>query len=234
MRAVASSGRTFSLKPWRAVEAQHVVATMPLVDSLEEQLVLERLLDRSKPPLPPEAEGLHWLLFTPFRYPPPPGGSRFRGGHDAGVFYAADSLETACAELGYWRWRHLRESPAMDHIPTRAQTVFQVVVKAKGVDLRLAPFLRSRANWTSPDDYSATQSLARDARKAGLGLIRYESVRDPQHRGCVAVLTPAAFACKEPIATQTWQLSVFRERVVWRSDDPLDPRSLEFRAASWP
>lgn len=234
MRAVASSARAFSLKPWRAVEAQHLVATMPLVDSLEEQLVLEKLLEESKPRLPKEAEGLHWLLFTPFRYPPPPGGSRFRGEHDAGVFYAADSLETACAELGYWRWRHLRESPAMDHIPTRAQTVFQVAVKAKGIDLRLAPFLRSRTSWTSPDDYSATQKLARDARKAGLGLIRYESVRDPQHRGCVAVMTPAAFARKAPIATQTWHLSVFRERVVWRGDDPLDPRSLEFHAASWP
>jgi len=26
---------------------------------------------------------------------------------------------------------------------------------------------------------------------------------------------------------------VFRERVVWRSDDPLDSRSLEFPARSW-
>jgi hypothetical protein len=41
-------------------------------------------------------------------------------------------------------------------------------------------------------------------------------------------MTPAAFARKELIASQTWHLSVFRERVVWRSDDPLDPRSLEF------
>ncbi|NJD86452.1 MAG: RES domain-containing protein [Betaproteobacteria bacterium] len=233
MRAVASSARTFSLKPWRAVEAQHRVATMPLVDSLEEQLVLEKLLEESKPPLPKEAEGLHWLLFTPFRYPPPSGGSRFRGEHDAGVFYAADSLETACAELGYWRWRHLRESPAMDHIPTRAQTVFQVAVRARGIDLRTEPFLRSRAKWTSPGDYSATQKLGREARKAGLGLIRYESVRDPGHRGCVAVMTPAAFARKEPIATQTWHLSVFRERVVWRRDDPLAPLSLEFSPLPW-
>ena len=46
-------------------------------------------------------------------------------------------------------------------------------------------------------------------------------------------MTPAAFARKEPIATQTWHLSVFRERVVWRRDDPLDPQSLEFLATSW-
>lgn len=210
------------------MEAQHVVATLPLVDSVEEQALLEKLLDESKPALPAGCEGLHWLLFTPFRYPPPPGGSRFRGDHDPGVLYAADSIETACAELGYWRWRHLLESPAMDHIPPRAQTVFQVSVRAKGIDLRDKAFSRSRAKWTHPSDYAACQAMGRTARKAGLGLIRYESVRDPGHRGCVAVLGPGAFSRKEPIATQTWHLSIFRERVVWRSDDPLKPASLEF------
>lgn len=49
----------------------------------------------------------------------------------------------------------------------------------------------------------------------------------------VAVLTPADFARMEPLATRTWHFSVFRERVVWRSDDPLDSRALEFRATSW-
>ena len=92
---------------WRAVEAQHVVSTMALVDSIEEQHVLERLLDETKPSIPAAAAHLHWLLFTPFRYPPPPGGSRFRGPNDPGVFYGADEIRTACAELGYWRWRHL-------------------------------------------------------------------------------------------------------------------------------
>jgi glycine/D-amino acid oxidase-like deaminating enzyme len=215
------------------VEAQHLVATMPLVDSLDEQLALERLLDESKPALPAATAGLHWLLFTPFRYPPPRGGSRFRGDDDPGVFYAADSIETACAELGYWRWRHLLESPEMDHIPSRAQTVFQASVRARGIDLRDKAFSRSKAKWTHPTDYSACQAMARKARKAGLGLIRYQSVRDPDHRGCVAVLTPSAFARKNPLATQTWHLSVFRERVVWGSDDPLRPVSLEFAAAGW-
>lgn len=210
-----------------------MVATLPLVDSLEEQQVLEKLLEESKPPLPAGCAGLHWLLFTPFRYPPPPGGSRFRGDHDAGALYAAEAIETACAELGYWRWRHLLESPAMDHIPARAQTVFQLAVRAKGIDLRDKAFARSRSKWTHRSDYTACQKLGREARKAGLGLVRYESVRDPAHRGCVAVLAPSAFARKEPVATQTWHLSVFRERVVWRRDDPLAPVALEFAAAEW-
>ena len=55
---------------WRGVEAQHRVATMRLVDDLQEQALLERLLEDSKPRLPPEAKGAHYLLFTPFRYAP--------------------------------------------------------------------------------------------------------------------------------------------------------------------
>ena len=67
MRAVASSARKLALAPWRAVEGQHIIATMPLVDSAEEQLTLEWLLEELKPAVPDEARGLRWLLFTPFR-----------------------------------------------------------------------------------------------------------------------------------------------------------------------
>jgi len=52
------------------VEAQHTASTMRLVDSLEEQASLELVLEESKPPLPPEARRLHYLLATPFRYRP--------------------------------------------------------------------------------------------------------------------------------------------------------------------
>lgn len=51
---------------WRAVEAQHRVATMRLADSLDEQHLLEQLLEDSKPTLPVEAEGAPYLLSTPF------------------------------------------------------------------------------------------------------------------------------------------------------------------------
>ena len=84
-RAVASSAAPFQGVLWRAVEAQHVVSTRALVDTLAEQHVLERLLEEGKPPVPGGAARLHYLLFTPFRYAPPPGGSRFRAPCDAGV-----------------------------------------------------------------------------------------------------------------------------------------------------
>jgi len=232
-RAVASEARAARFELWRAVEAQHLAATMVLVDTLDEQQTLERLLDEGKPPVPAEARGLHWLLFTPFRYPPPPGGSRFRGPNDIGVFYGADEIRTACAELGYWRWRHLRESPALDAMPLRPQTVFRTAVAAAAVDLRQPPFAAARAQWTDPDDYGACQALARTARDAAVGAIRYESVRDPQRGGCAAVLAPRAFARGSPLEQQTWMLSVARERVVWQRTGVARSHAFEFAAAGW-
>jgi hypothetical protein len=139
---------------------------MALVDSLDEQQVLERILDDAKPPVPAGARKLHWLLFTPFRYPPPPGGSRFRGPNDPGVFYGADEVRTACAELGYWRWRHLNESPALTAMPVKPQTVFRAQLATLAVDLRRPPFDVARGQWTDRDDYAACQAFARAAREA--------------------------------------------------------------------
>ena len=109
--AVESNQTQFKGILWRAVEAQHLVSTMRLVDNkLDDQMLLEQLIETAKPPLPPGTEGLHWLLAAPFRYLPTHSGSRFRGLHDPGVFYGARTAQTACAECGYWRWRFVRDS----------------------------------------------------------------------------------------------------------------------------
>jgi RES domain len=231
--AVASSATRFAGEAWRAVEAQHIASTMALVDSVAEQHVLETVLDDGKPPVPAGAHRLHYLLFTPFRYAPPPGGSRFRGEIDPGVFYAADEMRTACAELGYWRWRHLLDTPALSAMPARAQTVFRVSLDAPAIDLRTPPFATERSRWTDPNDYGACQTFARAAREATIGVIRYESVRDPLHGGCCAVLDPGAFARRAPGTQQTWVLSVFRERVVWQRSHVSGGGVFEFLASAW-
>ena len=89
-RAVASEARSWQGCVWRVMEAQHIASTMKLVDDAGEQDVLEALLESSKPALPEASQVLHYLLQAPFRYPPPPGGSRFRGPNDSGVFYGAE------------------------------------------------------------------------------------------------------------------------------------------------
>ncbi len=231
--AVASEAAAIRFSLWRAVEGQHAVSTMVLVDSLEEQTLLEQLLEGSKPPVPASAHGLHWLLFTPFRYPPPPTGSRFRGPLDPGVFYGADEIETACAELGFWRWRLLVESPSLTNLDPKLQTVFKAEVDALTVDLREPPFAKGRALWIAPESYVATQEFARSAREAKIDAIRYESVRAPSRGGCGAILNPTAFAEAQPQAAQTWWLSVSRERVLWQRDDVLQRASFAFDTKSF-
>ncbi|HEY8607527.1 MAG TPA: RES family NAD+ phosphorylase [Noviherbaspirillum sp.] len=230
--AASEAAPTIRLDVWRAVEAQHKAATMLLADSLEEQHLLEQILEDSKPPLPPEARGLHWLLFTPFRYPPLPRGSRFRSPGDPGVFYGADQQRTACAELGYWRWRFLMESE-LDALDPFQQTLFQARLKGRCIDLRRPPYDSRREQWTDRADYSHCQTFAREAREQGVQVIRYQSVRDPQAGACAAVLSPAAFAQPAPIRSETWILSVARGRVLWQQDSIFPGGAFEFPAASW-
>jgi hypothetical protein len=218
-RLLASATRVRRVKAWRAVEAQHIVATLRLTgNNPVEQERLERILEESKPPMPPAAANLHYLLATPFRYPPSKHGSRFRAWPDPGVLYAAAHRRTACAELGYWRWRFLTDSPGLHEIPAAAQTLFQLGIAGRGVDLTLPPLDAWQAQWSHPRDYAATQALARQARAAGQQWIAYASVRDPQSGGCYAVLDPAALKPREPIAQETWYLTVTRTSAVWQRD----------------
>lgn len=201
------------------VEAQHVASTMKLVDDAEEQDLLEQLLEQHKPALPPAAAPLHYLLATPFRYPPPPGGSRFRAGTDPGVFYAAQDVPTAAAELGYWRWKFLRDAPALARLEPVAHTAFSVELDTEAIDLQQPPLSRDAAAWADPQDYGATQTLARQARAAGLGAIVYRSVRAPTPAWCVAALAPEALARPRPDpATQTWWLAVQPQALLWRRE----------------
>ena len=227
--AVASEAAPRRLKLWRAVESQHAASTTRLVDSLAGQAVLEQVLEAAKPPLPAAARHLHYLLATPFRYPPPPRGSRCRSASDAGVFYGADLARTACAELGYWRWRFLTDSPALARLDSVPHTLFSSEVEGPAVDLRHPPFVADSAAWTHPADYSATQAFGRVAREAGIALLRYQSVRDPQAGGCCAVLWPTAFRRRSPTATQAWFLTVTREAAIWLNGR----ESFEFFAAGW-
>jgi hypothetical protein len=86
---------------YRLVESQEQVATLGYVDTLEEQALLEAMLDEVKPPYRAGTEGLHYLLRTPFRYPPLPWGSRFGRVHEPGIFYGARNTDATLAEAAY-------------------------------------------------------------------------------------------------------------------------------------
>lgn len=218
--------RSWQGSGWRAVEAQHKNATMALVTgNVNDQAILEDIIETVKPTLPKGADGLHFLLSTPFRYlPPPPAGSRFRGRFDPAVFYGAEDVKTACGEAGYWRLRFWMDSEGLaSQSTTMAMTLFEFHGAATAVlDLTEPPFADDRDRWIHPTDYAHTQAIANKARRDGIELIRSESVRNSPDGRCLTILTPTVFkAVAEPFRhqRQTWNLFIQPPNlVVWQRD----------------
>lgn len=202
---------------WRAVEAQHVVATMGLVDGLDEQYLLEQMLDASKPAPPEQARHTDFLLYTPFRYVSPHA-SRFRRAGEPGVWYGARDRETACAEVGYWRWRFLMDSTGLagDEVVT-LHTLFQARVSGPRLDLCEPPWPRLDAWWRHPGDWSACHQLAAAARELGVQWLRYASARHPQGI-CAAAFSPTALTLPRPTRQETWLCAVRADQVIFRHD----------------
>ena len=208
--ALSSETRPLSGTCWRLVEAQHRVSTLKLVDTVEEQAILEEQIQGTKPPIPPGGERLHYLLSTPFRYGAfYPTGSRFRrAGLTEGVFSAADEPRTAVAEIVFYRLLFHAESPDTPW-PANAAEYTAVSVAygtAKGIDLTKGKLARDKPAWGHPTDYTACQALADSVRAAAINVIRYQSVRDPRRGFNIALLTVEAFAKPKPISQQTWHI----------------------------
>ena len=212
--ALSSSARPLRVEAWRVVEAQHRISTMKLADTPQEQAVLEQLIEAVKPPVPPDAKGLHYLLYTPFRYGPYPVGSRFRrAGLSEGVFYAARLVDTAIAEAVFHRLLFFAESPGLPFPRNPGEfTAFAVGLAARrAVDLMRPPFAADAAVWMHVSDYAPCQEFADAARTAKVQAIVYAAVRDPGHRPAYAVLTPRAFADPRPRRSQSWHIRIGSE-----------------------
>jgi len=221
-----SSVRPLAAALWRGVEAQHFVSTMKLVDSLPEQEELESILEASKPAAPAVARQ-HYLLSTPFRYPSPHA-SRFRPAGALGVLYGAESVETACTELAYWRWRFLMDSEGLRDTELIAEfSLFRAKVNGSAVDLSIHPWDARRSDLTS-DDYSACLAVAAEARSREVQWIRYWSARDVAGH-CGAVLDPGSLKAIELNKQQTWVCKVSAKAALMRHEQ--DSISLAFKPA---
>ncbi|MDE1149222.1 MAG: RES family NAD+ phosphorylase [Azospirillaceae bacterium] len=217
--ALASNAHPYRHDLWRLVENQARVSTMRLVDTLEDQSLLEELLEETKPPMPPECQGLDFLLATPFRYAPYPYGSRFRRAQQPeGVYYAAERPETAAAEMALYAALFFIESPDTV-LPSRPMERTGIEVSCgvdRALDLTAPPLDRDKGLWTDKADYAACQDLADAAREAATDLIRYQSVRDPSGGANIALLTPKGFVGKKPKRLSSWHLFIRPHAVqVW-------------------
>lgn len=211
--AADCSLRALRLTVHRAVEAQHQVSTRKLVDTAEEQALLEELIDRAKPPDVTRGS-VHYLLATPFRYPPLPHGSRFGTRHERGIWYGSESVAAAFAEVAYYRLVFLEGTRADIGAITTQLTAFTVAARSsRGLDLTAPPFDSHRRKISSRARYTESQALGAAMRDAGVELFRYHSARDPAGGVNVAAFTPAVFGKSKPRDFRTWHCIATRAAV---------------------
>jgi len=207
--------RALRLTPWRVVEAQHELATRKLVDSAEEQIVLEDIIEGSKPPRVGHAR-LHYLLATPFRYPPLRHGSRFGSRFVPSIWYGSETRRAAFGPL------------------STQLTAFTVSARSRrGVDLTASPFTAHRKAIASPADYAATQALGQAMRAAGVELFRYPSARDAEGGVNVGAFSPAVFGAAKPQGLETWHSFATRARVEVVKRDYFAQSSFAFERAEF-
>ena len=117
-----------------------------------------------------------------------PLGSRFSDG-SWGVYYAAESLETAVAEVSHHRAAFLART---------AEEAIDIDLRWIQADLmdKLHDLRGQGATWPAvydPAHYGASQQLGRALRAQGSAGIAFESVRHPEGQ-CVAVFKPRALS----------------------------------------
>ena len=192
---------------FRLVESQVQIATLGYVDTLAEQAVLEDLLEAVKPPYPEVSGDYHYLLKTPFRYPPLPWGSRFGRNFEPGIFYGGASVGVSLAESAFYRfvfWSSMDGVPPKPQIRTE-HTLFSVGYDSpRGVQLQAKPFAEYRATLTDAEHYQPCQQLGSAMRAAGVAAFEYPSARDPAKGNGVGLFSPAAFAQQRPLQMNQW------------------------------
>lgn len=217
---------------WRIVEGQYFTTTRKLVDSQQEQDLLEALIDSAKPQHAQsvDPEQLHYLLHTPFRYSPLRHGSRFGSVYDRGIWYGALKPETAMAEVSFYKFLFL-DASEFDFEPMQeTYSVFSVAVMTEAafhcVDSLTAEALEEI---TRPDSYDHSIRLGQNLRETGCELILYPSARDKKKGICVAIFTPAVFATpKAPQSQQEWTVFTDAENVEWRWRNLMEDRRYLF------
>jgi len=203
----------------RLVESQEQVATNSLVRTLTEQALLEDLIEASKPRVPGPAVGLHYLLATPFRYPPLPWGSRFGRRFEPSLFYAARGIDTVLAECAYYRfvfWSGMAEPPPAP-LDTRHTLFSASIATSRGLQLQQAPFDEFTPALVDRRHYGATQALGSAMRDAGIEAFEYRSARDPAQGLNVALFTPTALHTPKPDILDEWLCQTRADHVSYYS-----------------
>lgn len=192
---------------YRLVESQEQIATLGLVNNVYEQGILEELLESTKSPLPMDSDSFHYLLKTPFRYPPLKYGSRFGTSFEPSLFYGSLNILTALAETAYYRFVYMLgpEVPFASMISSEYSSFSVKVRSSNSIFLDKPPFAEYTPYLTSPVSYVETQQLGSNMRQSGIEMFQYISARDKQNQGKnIALFTPKAFQGTKPLKITHW------------------------------
>lgn len=191
-------GRDYQVKiqaePWRVVEAQHVLSSRDLVDSRDEHDILEALLESSKPAI---EQDKHYLIFTPFRYPPLKHGSRFGQTFERSLWYGSLELETAFAEVAHYRLQFFQDSQAdLGYIEIPMTAFKSILSTPQGIDLTAPPFEEHGPQISDKHSYMVSQALGTAMREDGIEAFIYYSARTTHLKKNIAAFTPEVFLKK--------------------------------------
>lgn len=218
---------------YRLVESQEQIATRQLVDTLEEQALLEEMLDAVKPPYPENMAHLHYLLKSPFRYPPLKWGSRFGRTFEPSIFYGGCSVDVTLVESAYYRfifWYSM-QAPPPKPIMRSVHTLFSVDYKTeKGVQLQSAPFDQYHDVLRHPSNYSVAQALGTMMRSQHVEVFEYCSARTTQNQEqsqdkklnlrqgiCVGLFTADSFCTNQPKERQQWFCDMSADEIIFKA-----------------
>lgn len=212
--------QTLTGKLIRVVESQEQIATNHLVETLDEQHLLEQLLENNKPkqPLKNKNSPLHYLLATPFRYPPLKYGSRFGKKSEPGLLYGSKKITTALAETAYYRlvfWLGMSAAPRSNKFVTQHTVWGANYTSKKGMVLHKPPFDSFQQQLAAPDNYNASQKIGSELRTFGTEVFEFTSARDVDKGINIALFTPKAFTDYLPDFQQHWLCETSAEKVVF-------------------
>jgi hypothetical protein len=194
---------------FRIVESQEEVATTNIVANLDEQHLLEQLIETSKP----GAIGTvpHYLLSTPFRYPPLKHGSRFGQRFEASLFCGSLEQDTCFLECAYYRFLLIDDMTVPPPEPVMTQhTVFTArVASHAAVDLRQGPYNAWQDELRSPTSYHFSQPLGSNLRDQGAEMLLFTTARGEAGSN-VGLYTPEVFSTNQPTKQEPWTSQVVR------------------------
>lgn len=202
----APNEKSYSTQAFRLVETQEFAATTNLVDDLDEQYLLEQMLDQVKPAYRANTEHMHYLLKTPFRYPPLQHGSRFGSRLLPSFFYASEQVETTLAEVAYYRFVFLSHMQQAYAQAIHSQHwMFTVQVQGQNcADLTKSEYEVFQIQLQDPQYYAFSQQVGKWLTQAQqVDVIRYFSARQAGGTN-LAVYQPHAIVSKQPENTKNW------------------------------